>query len=414
MATPQVKIGNMENAPDWYGTPLDKIHFEWSQEEELMLQRWCEKIAKNCEEEEMTPMERYHATFEMKPKDRLHIEVKYNVPYGVRSLDSWADAIKPGDCYKRPKLHIMAHLATAARFKLDIINIYVIHYTEECWGADGRMIDYGTPQMVGDPPIKTMEDIESVAVPDPKLHSLYPGYLWAAKEIKRIMKKYGIADKLPVELSFCGDPLGTVHLGMTGFGQGVVMMRKNQELFKACMEKAAAFQIAFGKACKECEPDGMYLCTYMGAFPPKVKDVDNTWITDIMAKVGREVKGHLGQDLPLWHTGGADGFDKWMPLYYEHGAMGTGSFDGMWFGDYLDHKEVFNYFRERDLYCAFSINDHAVLDADFATIEELLKLRCDEAKKHPKHACAIGVLDYWTPQPVFEKTMEMAKKLSKF
>ena len=64
MAKPELKLGKMENGPDWYGTPLDKLHFEWSKEEELMIERFCNKILENCEEEEMTPLERFEATWE--------------------------------------------------------------------------------------------------------------------------------------------------------------------------------------------------------------------------------------------------------------------------------------------------------------------------------------------------------------
>ncbi len=411
----EVKIGHMENAPsDWYGVPLEDQHFEWSVEEELILKRLCEKIGENCEEEEMTPMERFRATFEKKDKDRLHIECKYNVPYAVRCLDSWADAIKPGDLYQRPKLHIMGHLAMAARFKLDIINIYVIHYTEECWGGNGRMIDYGTPQMVGEPPIKTMEDLESVLPADPKKHSLYPGYLWAAKEIKTIMKRYGVADKLPVELSFCGDPLGTMFLGMTGFGPGTVMMKKNPELFQACMWKAAEFQKAFGKACKETGPDGLYMCSFMGSFPPKTKKLDNTFIMDVYADVGKTIKSHLGKDIPMWHTLGANGWEHWQEHYYPHGAVGPGSFDGWWVGPEMDPAFIHAYAREKDLYCGCSVDDHIVLDGDFDAVEAELKVRVAEAKKYPKHFQALGVLDYWTPMEYVDKLFDMTKKMARF
>ncbi|MCL4554308.1 MAG: hypothetical protein M1565_04130, partial [Actinobacteria bacterium] len=63
MATPRLKLGTMENAPDWYGKSLDELDFEWSTEEELELERYCEKIIKNAEEEEMTPLQRYDATW---------------------------------------------------------------------------------------------------------------------------------------------------------------------------------------------------------------------------------------------------------------------------------------------------------------------------------------------------------------
>jgi len=47
-------------------------------------------------------------------------------------------------------------------------------------------------------------------------------------------------------------------------------------------------------------------------------------------------------------------------------------------------------------------------------MEELLKPRVEEAKKTPKGFQALGVTDYWTPQPVFEQLMEMTKKMGKF
>ena len=419
MAKPQLKLGKMENAPDWYGKPFEEQHFEWSKAEELELERYCEQIIKNAEEEEMTPLERFEATWQGKPKDRLHIEVKYNAPYATRTLDSFADAIKPGDLYKHPKLHIKAHLATAARFKLDIINVYTICYTEELWGANGRMIEYGTPQMVGKPPIKTMEDIESVEVPDPKKHGLYPGYLWAVKEMLRIMKKYGADKVLPVEVSYCGDPMGTVHLGMTGFGPGMVIMKKDPELFKACMDKATEWCIKYGLAVRELNPNGIYLCSYMGAIPPTVKKggkiIDNEWMLDCSAKIGKAVSAGEGKRPYMWHTGAQAGWEQWFHKYADHGAVGPDSFGGWWVGwENLPYKDIFAYSREHNLYCGNTIDDHIVLNGDFPAIEEQLKPRCEEAKKHPKHFCALGVIDYWTPQPVFEKLMETAKRLGKF
>lgn len=414
MAAIEEQFGEMENAPDWYGKTLDELDFEWSKEEELELERYCEKIIENAEEEEMTPKERFEATWQKQDKDRLHIEVKYNVPYAVRTLDSFADAIKPGDLYRWPKLHVKAHLATAARFKLDIINVYVIYYTEGLWGGRTRMIDYGTPQLIGEPPIKTMEDLESVAVPDPKKHGLYPGYLWALKELKRIMAKYGADEVMPVEYSFCGDPMGNALLAMLGFNDGMIMIKKQPELFRASVEKMAEWTITFGQAVKECEPDGFYMCSFMGAFPPRMGDVDNTWLMPLYGKIGKTLSAGEGNKPYLWHTGGQSGFEEWMHLYYPAGAVGPNSFGGWWFGDEHPFEPAFEYCREKDLYCGMTIDDHIVLNGDFEAIEAELKARLELAKLHPKHFCALGVLDYWTPQPVFDKTLEIAKRLGRF
>jgi len=419
MAKPELKLGKMENAPDWYGTPLDKLHFEWSKEEELMIERFCNKILENCEEEEMTPLERFEATWQGKPKDRLFVDTLHMPPYATRSLDSWADSIKPSDLYKRPKLCVLAHLATTARFKLDIVNWYMWAYTEELWGADGRLVEYATPQQVGDPPIKTMEDLEAVEVADPKKHGLFPGYLWGAREIINIMKKYGLDKKIPIVLSFCGDPLGTMHLGMTGFGPGMVIAKKNPEFFKACMDKAAQWVIKLGCAVKDLGPNALYLCSYMGAIPPKMgkppKEIDNSWVADNIGMVGKTVQAHLGKYMPMYHLVGAAGFELWQPLYYERGGVGSpDSFDGWWQGPEMDPELFYGFARERNFYCGLSIDDHAVLEGDFETIEKLLDERAKLAKLHPKHSLGLGVVDYWTPHEYLEKTIEMAKQKGKF
>ena len=276
------------------------------------------------------------------------------------------------------------------------------------------MIDYGTPMFVGDPPVKTIEDIENVEVPDPKKHGLYPGYLWACRELMRIMKKYGADKVLPVELSYCGDPLGTVHIGMTGFTAGMTMPKKDPECFKVCMNKATDWSIKFGQAIKELQPNGMYLCSYMGAIPPKMGKVDCSWFLDCHGRIAKALWESPG-DMPyMWHTLGAPGWMEWMSLYEPHGALGPESYGGWWVGPDMPYEKVFEYSREKDLYCACSIDDHIVLNGEFDAIEAALAPRLQEAKRYPKHFCALGVIDYWTPQPYFDRLLEMAKSLGKF
>jgi len=38
-------------APSWYGTALEQLDFEWSREEELELERYCQRILKNIANE---------------------------------------------------------------------------------------------------------------------------------------------------------------------------------------------------------------------------------------------------------------------------------------------------------------------------------------------------------------------------
>src|SRR4030043_1613541 len=94
----------LENAPNWYGTPLDQLRFEWSHEEELEIERYCEKILKNASAEEMTPRQRFEATMAGRKRDRLLIEALYFNPYAVQTLNSAADVLKPIDVCRNPKL----------------------------------------------------------------------------------------------------------------------------------------------------------------------------------------------------------------------------------------------------------------------------------------------------------------------
>ena len=38
----RVNKGVMESAPYWYGTHLDDLDFEWSREDKLEIERYCE------------------------------------------------------------------------------------------------------------------------------------------------------------------------------------------------------------------------------------------------------------------------------------------------------------------------------------------------------------------------------------
>jgi hypothetical protein len=268
--------------------------------------------------------------------------------------------------------------------------------------------------LVGDFPVKTLEDIEGVEVPDPKKHGLYPGYLWASREMMRIMKKYGVDKVMPVTLSFCGDMIGTVHLSMTGFTYGLQLPKKDPELFKVCMDKATEWTIKFGNAVKELNPNGMYLCSYMGCYPPKQGKIDNEWILDCHGRVAKALSLGEGKPPYLWHTLGAKGWMHWMRLYEHHGALGPNSFGGWYVGPEMPYEEVFEYGREKDLYCGCAIDDHIMLNGEWDAIEAQLAPRLKTAKLYPKHMCALGVIDYWTPQPYVDKILEMAKSLGKF
>jgi hypothetical protein len=249
----------IKGAPYWYNKPYKKLDFEWTTEEKLMLDRFCEKIQKNIDEEGgMTPRERVNALLWGKEKDRVVACVQTLTTYITKTLDSHADAIKPGDAYKFPKLWVLGHLATVARYKLDYANFHNINYGEDMWGGLSNMIDYGNPIMEPPYPVKSMEDLEGMPVPDPYKDGLYPGYLWANAEYRRIIDEH----KLPIPIwgSICPGPDLLMMMGMVGWTEFAVFLRRKPELIKKGMDIAQEFLLKFGKAMiDEAKPEAIYM-----------------------------------------------------------------------------------------------------------------------------------------------------------
>lgn len=396
----------MENAPDWYDTPLDKLDFEWSKEEKLEIERYCEKIHKNIEEEEMTPSQRFKATLEGNEKDRCFmVTLPFNV-YAVRTLDSAADALKPIDCYRNPKLLVKEHFAFAARFKTDWIMPYTVGYTEDLWGGKSKLIEYGNPVLLGDPPIKTMADLEGLEIPDHKKHGLYPGYLWAIRECKRFLKEYNLDQAIPLSVGVLCDPIAIVMLGMTSISGFMIMTRKDPELLKKCVEMADELFIASCLAAKEMGADVLWVSAGLGWLPIK----GNEWTLDHHEKVSRT----LGPQIPIYYTAGVAADAAWLPLMVERGIMGPGGLAGWATGGALDYKKAVDLAREHNIHCMNLSSDKIVLDGPISAIEEDLKMRCDYGKEHTKFAIGIGAIDYHTSQEHVDAAIAAAKKYGKY
>jgi len=249
----------IKGAPYWYNTPYEELDFEWTTEEKLVLERICEKIHKNIEEEGgMTPYQRFQALMFGKDKDRQFMGNPFNNPYSARVLDSFADGIKPIDIYQYPKLYILAHLSTVARFGLDYACTHNINYGEDMFGGQSKMIEYGNPIIEGKPPITSLEDLEGMPIPDPYKDGLYPGYLWAHREMRRIFNEH----KLPLPLvgSICPGPPLMVMMGMMGWTEFSLGLRKTPELVKKCLDISTQWLVTFGKAMiDEAKPEAVYM-----------------------------------------------------------------------------------------------------------------------------------------------------------
>jgi len=249
----------IKEAPYWYNTPIEELDFEWSHEDEVEIERYCTKILANIEEEGgMTPLERWNACMWGKDKDRMVMGIHTANTYVTRVYDGFSNAMKPIDIYRYPKLYVKAHLATIARFGMDYANQHTITYGEDMWGGQSKMIEYGNPILEGKPPVKELEDLEGAPIPDPYKDGLYPGYTWAFREYRRILDKYKVP--LPVWGSICVGPTNAAMMGMMGWAQFGMALKKNPELARRCLDLATEWNIRYGKALiDEAKPDGIYM-----------------------------------------------------------------------------------------------------------------------------------------------------------
>lgn len=394
----------LEGAPYWYGTPLDQLDFEWSAKEKPEIEGYCEKIVKNATGEEMTPRSRFEATLAGSARDRLMLEAHYFNLFSVRTLDSATDTLKPVDLCRNPKLLVKAHLATLARYALDLPSLYPISYTNELWGGRAQMMEYGNPGLIGDPPIKSVSDLEGLEVPDPKKDGLFPGYLWAIREIKRIFIQYGVEKVMPLWVSICVDPIGTVAMSMLGWNTFLKSLRNDRELCQQSMDLASSWVIKYGQAAIDMGADCLMTCAYPGVMPIK----GHEWILDYYARIGKT----LGSQVPLWYALTYDNAPIWFPVMYERGAVGPSSFLG-WFCAEIDYQKAIDFSREQDLYCSSALSDKVLLNGPITAIEEDIKRRCEYGKSHPKFSIGIAAVDYSTPPANFEAAVSAAKRYGK-
>jgi hypothetical protein len=120
------------------------------------------------------------------------------------------------------------------------------------------MIDYGNPIIEPPMPIKTMEDLEGMPVPDPYKDGLYPGYIWANAEYRRIIDEHNLP--IPIWGSICPGPDLLVMMGMTGWAEFGVILRRNPDLIKKGMDIGTEFLCKFGNALiDEARPEAIYM-----------------------------------------------------------------------------------------------------------------------------------------------------------
>jgi len=399
----------LEGAPDWYGTHLDELNFEWSPEEKLEIERYCEKILKNVAEEEMTPLERFKAHMADKPKDRKLLANAHVVIYATRTLDSYADAIKPVDVFRNPKLMVKAMLATVARFKLDYANFHVVIYNDDLFGGRARMIECGQPVMVSDPPIKSLEDLEGLEAPDPRSAGLFPGWLWAVREYRRIIDRYRLP--IPHWTTVGPDPTCTAIMTMLGWVPFLRAMRKDPELARRCSDIALQWNIKLAQALiEEANPDGLYICQFTGMFPLK----GNEWVGDQLTEWVKTTKASSPDIHLSYGYSFLSGVFEWYDMLHKMGVNAPDAIDGGMGGlsEDIDMKRVLDCHREQNLWLSYSIRNETLEKGPISAIEEEVKALSELGKSHPKFSPGI-VPVYFVPHPHVDAALAALKKYNK-
>lgn len=402
----EVKV---QGAPYWYSTPLDELEFEWSPEEKLELERYCEKILKNVAEEEMTPIERWKAHMAGKPTDRKLLSVSHVVIYATRTLDSHADAVKPIDVFRHPKLLVKAMLATVARYKLDYPNMHSIIYNDDLFGGNVKMIELGQPVLVGEPPVKTMADLEGLEVPDPRSFGFNPGWLWAYREIRRLVDEYKLP--IPIWVSLGTDPTCTAILDMMGWAPFLKAMRKEPELARRCSELGLQWDIKLAKDLVELvKPDGLYLSGFQGSFPITGHD----WVGEQLLELAKAIK-NMDPNMHLsFGYSFLSGVFEWYDIFAKMGVMTPDTWDGGLGGlsEDINMKGVFDWHREHNLWLSYSIRNETLEKGPISAIEDEIKAMCELGKSHPKFSPGL-VPVYFVPPQHMDAAIAAIKQYSK-
>lgn len=397
----------LEGAPDWYGTPLGQLDIVWSEEDQADLRAYCHQILFNIVRsgDRMTPRDRWKATLAGTARDRLLLESYHFNPYAARTLDASAENLKPVDLCRDPRLLVKAHLTTVARYRLDGPVLYPISYTPELWGARAMMMDYGNPALIGDYPIRSLADLDGLEVPDPRATGLHSGYLWAIREMKRLLTDYGLDNLMPLSVCIGVDPLGTAGMFMLGWPEFTRAARRDPEICRKCMDLAADWIISMGQAAIDAGADCLVMCSYPGVMPIE----GNEWMVDEYVRIGRA----LGSQVPCLYALTYERALDWLPLMAERGAVGPRSFRG-WFCADMDYTKAIDTSRELGAYCCCALPDTALCNDSISVIEDRTRKLCECGKAHAKFSVGIPALDYTTPPESFAAAVRAAKTYGRF
>lgn len=391
------RLGVLENAPPWWPNFMPP---EFTDEDIQEIKRHCEKILENISKEKgMTPRERWEATLKYEIPDRPLVT---NVPWNLaltRVMDCWSDSLKPGiDLWWYPKLFVKSIFAWVARFGIDFPIFYPLTYgeTEFSVNSKTKITPYSHPYQY-DPPIKTMDDLAHLHLPDVYHDGFFPAHLWVYKKTKEFMKEFGVLDVMPIWMAPATCPLATILCAVMGMEGTLKAWRRNPELVHKCMEFTTQHFVNHAKAVLELEPDTLWCCS-LASLSNKLDDYkpyDKYYLEAVRAIAPSKI---------AW----TPSFDQSNTLEYQ---AQTGSASLGWMPTYETPMEVVvGLARKYKLICGYYNNPLDFLSASKERIIELVKNNIDCGAGPGFIYSNPGVIDYTTPHETIDLIIKTAKE----
>lgn len=390
--TPRTVVDGQAKTPGWY---WDWTPPEFSEEEELFLERLAMKVKENAAQEEMTPFDRLVAADSGKMPDRVPLfSGEGESLANVRVLDCWANALKVIDMYRYPKVNLIAQLAWIATFGHDAVTPYTLCYGEAEWGGKVKYLENGSP-VLDEPALKDPAAVDELVIPDPKKDGRYPAYLWLVRQIREWVDKYEVP--ILIEASICTGPATTAGL-LRGWKDLLIDMRRNTDLVHKLVQKTSDFTIRYGNAVVEAGAHALYTCDEgMQFYPPSLFKE----LVPYFEKCNEQIPTSN-----VWLVEGPNTHLEIIASAKGTKAVGQDHRD--------DLEEAVRIAGERDLFFEIVPDAEIIRHGDEAEMEAEYKRLLKALTKYG-YKFAIAILpDYYTPPENIHKWMEIGRRLGRF
>jgi hypothetical protein len=414
---------NSEEARGDYPRTWNQPHFshQWTETEELILERSRQKMVERAQREKMMPRERVIRDFYGKDPDRIPFHPGYSMNYGARILDSFAETppvLHNRDLIEYPNLDVTAVALWYARFPGDMISHNSTTFGEEVLTRKFRLVEHGPPLAI-EGACKTKEDMEWYLdnVPDPAQRGLYPVFLWTVKQLFKAFPEF------PQMGSCCAGPMASASF-LRGQREFLLDVRKNPEMAELALKCALALFLKrvdrmaelLGPVFGPDNPNGniLYWCDGGGAYLT-LEEFKQTW--DL----------HYGATIPYCAR---KGIDPWIAPVAgaAHDALIFRALEENLGGTIHVGDEVppiedgYAVFEKRDktldkVRIAHYLNSKKILEGEEAMRKDLMRyvtLAAKTPEKGLRTRIGPGAVDIQTPLPHIDIAIRLFRELCKY